>query len=65
MGKILDDVTLTLGFFDTGIINVQWNWRNGAGKRTVYKVHDNLVNTTRRNISYLTDTLDKYVDIKD
>lgn len=65
MGKVLDDVTLTLGFFDTGIINVKWNWRNGTGKRTVYKVHDNVVNTTKRDISYLADTLDKYVDIKD
>jgi hypothetical protein len=65
MGKTLDDVTLNIGFFDTGIINVQWTWRNSTGKRTVYKVHDNLVNTTQRNTSYITDTLDKYVDIKD
>ena len=65
MGKTLDDLTLNLGFFDTGIINVQWTWRNGTGKRTVYKVHDNLVNTTKRNIPYVQDTLDKYVEIKD
>ena len=65
MGKSLDDLTLNLGFFDTGIINVQWTWRNGTGKRTVYKLHDDLVNTTQRDISYITDTLDKYVDIKD
>jgi hypothetical protein len=58
-------VTLNLGFFDTGIINVQWSWTNGTGKRTVYKVHDNLVNTTKRNISNVLDTLDKYVDVRD
>ena len=65
MGKVLDDVTLNIGFFDTGIINVRWTWRNGTGKRTVYKVHDNFVNSTKRDTPYIQDTLDQYVDIKD
>ena len=63
MAGVLDDVTLDLGFFDTGILNVRWSWRNQTGKRLVLKVPDTIVNTTARDTSYITDTLDQYVDI--
>lgn len=65
MGKVLDDVTLSLGFFDTGVINVRWNWRNATGKRFVTKVPDMIVNSTQRDVSYIQDSLDKYVEIQD
>ena len=65
MAGVLDDVRLDLGFFDTGILNVRWSWRNQTGKRVVLKVPDTIVNTTARDTSYITDSLDQYVDIQD
>lgn len=65
MAGTLDDVTLNLGFFDQGILNVRWSWRNGTGKRYVTKVPDTLVNTTARDISAITETLSQYVEIRD
>jgi hypothetical protein len=62
---ILDDVTLDLGFFDTGILNVRWTWRNPEGKRAVLKVPDTVVNTTWRNIGYITGNLSLYVEMRD
>ncbi len=50
MGKVLDPVTLHLSFFDQGIINVRWTWKNATGKRAVLKVPDMIVNSTFRNI---------------
>jgi hypothetical protein len=46
MAGVLDDVTLDLGFFDQGILNVRWSWRNQTGKRLTLKVPDTIVNTT-------------------
>jgi hypothetical protein len=43
----LDDIELFVGFFDSGIINVKWSWKSPQGKRTVFKVSDELVNTTQ------------------
>jgi hypothetical protein len=59
----LDNIELFLGFFDSGIINVKWTWKSPQGKRTVFKVTDELVNTTRRDISGIYDTLEKFVNI--
>lgn len=65
MAGTLDDLTLNLGFFDQGILNVRWSWRNSTGKRYVTKVPDTLVNTTARDISAITETLSQYVEIRD
>lgn len=65
MAGTLDDVTLDLGFFDQGILNVRWTWRNKTGKRHVTKVPDTLVNTTARDTSAITETLSQYVEIRD
>ena len=61
----LDNIELFLGFFDSGIINVKWTWKSANGKRTVFKVTDELVNTTKRDVSGVYDTLEKYVNVSD
>ena len=61
----LDNIELFVGFFDSGIINVKWSWKSPQGKRTVFKVSDEIVNTTQRDISSVYDTLEKFVNISD
>jgi hypothetical protein len=61
----LDNIELTLALFDQGIINVKWSWKNSDGKRTVFKVPDELVNTTRRDVSGIKDTLENFVNVTD
>jgi hypothetical protein len=60
----LENIKLTLGFFDTGILNIRWSWADPTGKRRVFSVPDEVVNTTgMRDLSNLIDTLDKHVAI--
>lgn len=61
----MDTIELFIGFFDSGIINVKWSWIMPKGKRTVFKVSDEIVNTTTRDISGIYDTLEKYINITD
>jgi hypothetical protein len=61
----IDNIELFLGFFDSGIVNVKWSWKSPQGKRTVFKVTDELVNTTMRDVSGIYDTLEKFVNISD
>jgi hypothetical protein len=48
MGNMkLDNITVNISFFDTGVINVRYSWMNSInGKRQVLKVPDTVVNTT-------------------
>ena len=60
----LDNVKLSLSFFDTGILNIKWSWADPTGKRKVFPVPDEVVNSTgMRDLSNLIDTLDKHVSI--
>lgn len=61
----LSNIVMSVGFFDSGIINVKWRWANSTGKREIFKVPDDLVNTTARDLSHLVDTLDKQIVITD
>lgn len=61
----LDNIVLSIGYFDAGIINVKWSWKSPQGKRTVFKVSDEIVNTTKRDVSGIQDNLDKYLNISD
>ena len=57
----LDNVKLTLGFFDQGILNLKWSWADPTGKRKVFPVPDEVVDTSERDLNNLIDTLDKHV----
>ena len=60
----LDNIKLSLSFFDTGILNIKWSWADAASKRPVFPVPDQVVNSTgMRDLSNLLDTLDKHVAI--
>jgi alpha-glucosidase (family GH31 glycosyl hydrolase) len=50
-----------VSFFDSGILNIKWSWADPTGKRRVFGVPDEVVNTTARDLSNLVDTLDRHI----
>lgn len=66
MAGTLDDIQLYIGFFDAGIINVKWSWRNQTKhQRVPVGVPKDIVDTSARDISKLQDVLASYVDLTD
>ena len=62
----LDNIQFTVSIFDSGIINMKWNWDNlVTNKRVAFGVPTTLVDTTPRDLTNVLDTLDKFLVIKD
>ena len=52
MAGTLDNINLTIGFFDQGIVNIKWTWMNQTtDKRIPIEVPTSLIDTTPRDLS--------------
>lgn len=58
------DISMTIGFFDTGIINIKWTWADQSVQRRVpVSVPNSVIDSTPRGI--IKDNLGKYVVLID
>lgn len=68
---MLPSINVDIGFFDSGILNIKWNWaldsegKVPSGKRTPVEVPAEILNTTRKDMSEAPETLDSYLTITD
>ena len=64
--QTLHNITMTIGFFDAGILNIRWTWADQTvQKRVPVSVPNTVIDQTPRDISKLLDTLGKFIVIND
>ena len=62
--KTPHDISMTIGFFDTGILNIKWTWADQSVQRRVpVSVPHSVINTTPKD--NIQDNLGKYVVLMD